>query len=67
MAIPIDLEYDLGVMEKQLKKLAELAEIISPRPANTQMVDLIRRLQLELRCVRHGLEMHLAASSNERE
>ena len=67
MAIPIDLEYDLGLMEKQLKKLAELAGVTSPRPTKTQMTDLIKRLQLELKCVRHGLEVHLAATRSERD
>ncbi len=67
MPIPIDLEYDLGLMEKQLRKLAELVEITSPVPIKAQVTDLIRRLQLELKCVRHGLERHLAAPSSERE
>jgi hypothetical protein len=60
LAIPIDLEYHLGLIEKQLKRVAQLADVAPYGPTKMQLADLVRRLELEAACLRHGLETHFA-------
>jgi hypothetical protein len=64
LAIPIDLEYDLGLIEKQIKRIAELTEVVTYGPIKTELTDLVRRLRLEAACLRQGLGQHFGTSAD---
>jgi hypothetical protein len=58
LLIPFNLEYELGLIEKQVKRLAELTTIASSSPIKAELTELVRYMKVEVACLRHGLKEH---------